>query len=272
MSILAHLGIATALLGLALALLAGRLPMNPFIGVRVGYTFMSRRVWVRVNREGGVALAVLGVLTAVTDYFLLRPDYALYLYISGSLALVIALVVRAKKLAEYEATVSPPEVRAPKVISEVKPPTPNKPRLALLMALTVATLAVGFAAYPHLPDPVATHFNAEGVPDDFVSKEFFPLVATLFTLPGLIAFLMLAVSRVVPVFLYNPWVPISKFLDVIVEIMAIIQGVEFLAIADTVYFNLSGKHLLNPTLLTLLVVAAIAAMIGRLTYLVLRKS
>lgn len=55
--------------GLIIYFIANRIPPNPFLGFRIGYAYVSRRVWVKLNRISGIVVALIGVLVLVESLF-----------------------------------------------------------------------------------------------------------------------------------------------------------------------------------------------------------
>jgi len=158
----ASLGLLVALPGLALAMVADRLPPNPFVGFRVGYAYTSRRAWVAANRAAGLGLAALGLAAAAVGLLAGVVAEAVFL-MAASLPLLAALVSYAERAAERS------------LLSEPAPPGPPAqglpgPRCPLAAAgVPLAALAAGVVA--------AARLLAGGAPAAAIAAASSPLVA-----------------------------------------------------------------------------------------------
>jgi hypothetical protein len=84
---------------LLLVALAGRLPPNPLVGVRLGYTLSSPRVWRRANRLAGtlLALASIASLAVGLEWGLGAEASAL---VVGDVLGIVAVVEYSRRLLE----------------------------------------------------------------------------------------------------------------------------------------------------------------------------
>ena len=64
--IIVHAISALVLIGAALPLWAGKVPMNSWYGVRIPEAFESEKLWYAINRHGGRLLFVGGLCLALT--------------------------------------------------------------------------------------------------------------------------------------------------------------------------------------------------------------
>lgn len=170
----ASIGLLVALPGLAMAMVADRVPPNPLLGFRVGYAYTSRRAWAAANRAAGLGLAALGLASALVGLAGGVVAEALFLLVA-SLPLLAGLVAYAERVAERS------------LLSEPAPPGPPSsgipgPRCPVAAAgVPLAALGLGVAA--------AARLIAEGLPLTALVVGSSPLVAVYtawlaFTSPG----------------------------------------------------------------------------------------
>jgi len=153
--------------GLIIYFIANRIPPNPFLGFRIGYAYVSRRVWVKLNRISGIVVALIGVLVLVESLFFGKV-LALLLMPAQLVVATVILVECAERLAEKE-LINIPGGRE----TEIKPIQPFKPNiLHIIIPLVMLGVLVGYTItlYPQLPDKVAVHFDINGRPDRYGSK------------------------------------------------------------------------------------------------------
>ncbi|OWJ54949.1 hypothetical protein Pdsh_04440 [Pyrodictium delaneyi] len=93
------------LVGLLVALAAEKLPPNPLLGFRIGYTFVSRRTWTQANRVAGLAMAALGLLA--TGASMIDPPWGILVLNISLPMLLVALVEYAERLAEKQLIAEP---------------------------------------------------------------------------------------------------------------------------------------------------------------------
>jgi len=71
--------------------------------------------------------------------------------------------------------------------------------VVLILMLAAVCVAEFLYCYPQLPAVMASHFNAQGVPDDWMPKEKFAgFLAVLFIIMGLATVTMVVVLRYFP--------------------------------------------------------------------------
>lgn len=192
---LTRMGLALVILGLALALSAPHLPRNPVFGLRVGYSYASPRVWRRVNREAGILLAVVGLATILAER-LAGPRVGEGLLAVGLLGVTLGMVLRARRLAEWESLREPDshEVRAaPRPLGPIRV---GGARLVVMVLASLVALAGGNGGL-----------------------EF--RVGVLSVLGVFLAFALLA--RRAPMFFYNPWIPVGELAVIMLEGFLIVQ-------------------------------------------------
>jgi hypothetical protein len=100
--VIVHLLVAGMAVLTAVPLIARRVKMNQWYGVRISAAFVSEERWFEINHYGGRLMLVWGLViaaTAAVGAFLPRKDWAAYDWASlvvvlGGLAIVIALICR----------------------------------------------------------------------------------------------------------------------------------------------------------------------------------
>jgi uncharacterized membrane protein len=100
--VIVHMGAALIVVAGSIPLIAGRVKMNRWYGMRVPGAFVSEMRWTEINRYGGRLLLAWGTtmaLTAVAGAFLGREHWLAYncaalTVIVGGLVLVVASVTR----------------------------------------------------------------------------------------------------------------------------------------------------------------------------------
>ncbi len=255
-----------AVTGAALYLLAERLPMNPFVGFRIGYAYISRKLWVKLNKEAGLVLAVIGAFLMPAS-LILEPLASIMLLLALLVGATIVLVERASRLAEKELLSAPPREAAPG--ARITPVPPSIGHVAALVAAVVFTIGGLAAYYPMLPDNVAVHFTWSGVPDSYAPKASIPaLVLTPFlVLLVLTAFFFILGYRKPEAF-YKPWLPwsmITRFVGILYTLLIAVLLVASFANLDLLYYNVYGYHLV-PT--PIFVTVSLTVTLGLTAYLI----
>ncbi len=206
-------GLAVAASGIVLYVLADKIPPNPFIGVRVGYAYVSKRAWVRVMKAGSALLTLLGIAAAMMSYPF--GDLAALMGIGlGSVALTYFIIHYAEKVGEEESLRTPEVRREPlKEIPKVAPPL-----AALLIVAGSAIISTLYVVinYPNLPAQVPTHFGPNWKPDAYSPKSVAlgtVLADELIIIPLTAFIYYLGWSK--PEALYKPWFDIHTYLKVV---------------------------------------------------------
>ncbi|MEB3851225.1 MAG: SdpI family protein [Desulfurococcales archaeon] len=142
---LAYLAVALGLLqaapSAAAAALAGRLPPNPLVGLRVAYTISSPRVWRRANRIAGLAFAAIG-LASIPIGLLAGPGAQAAFLAAADTAAGVALVEYSRAMLERAQLSEPPTGGGAE-----PPPRLGAPLAALVWAAALAAAAAaGLAA------------------------------------------------------------------------------------------------------------------------------
>ena len=143
---------------------------NPYIGMRIGYTYLSKEAWRRANSFAGVYCIVLGfALLAVSLIF--HPSRLVFLSIILIMATILA--VQSYRIAKeaYEMEDLKIPVNSARLLKkmEVKP-VDVKPYLLIQLIPVVVYLILVLALWNKLPNTVAIHFSASGRPNGYASK------------------------------------------------------------------------------------------------------
>ena len=158
--------IGLTLLAAGLLTLAFRNRRNSFIGVRIGYTYMSEDAWRKANTAGGlffvgfsIFLVIMALMGASIQAFLL----ALIVGVLAGVGISTAVAKRAYELEELS-TEAPEKPAGERIEANVKP------YLALQLAFLGLYLLLVAVSWNSLPEPMAVHFDASGNPNGFMSR------------------------------------------------------------------------------------------------------
>ena len=240
--------LVTLVSGASLALLAGRIPVNPILGFRVGYAYVSKRAWVKLNRVAGACLCALGALL-IPEYLLLgNAGITVMIFGIEIVILTLALILYGERVAEAE------------LISEALPenvpskPTPVKgyginPLAAALVLLGVILLAYSVTLIPKVKgEEIASHFGFSGEPNGFMPVSQLP---TLYLAPvfiGCLVLLFMFLSIKKPESFYKPWLT-EREITLLVHTLQVTFAAVFLvvsvAIYDTIYYNIYEEHAIS---------------------------
>ncbi|OYT50523.1 MAG: hypothetical protein B6U73_03845 [Desulfurococcales archaeon ex4484_204] len=257
-------GLIVGTTGLLLYLLAHKIPLNPLFGFRIGYAFISRDVWVRVNREAGAVFAVVGYSSIAVWALTSATLTYLYYIVIGVLAGTAFFIYRAVRLAEYYSTMAPAKGSG---FKPIEVPRGSLWRLSLALIMPLTPLALFLSSYRDLPSSVAVHFNAEGAPDVFVGKAAFVGVTAAFVLIAALPLAIIAVSRRYPMLMYNPWVSITKFTNVVTDVLIAISAMVVVSYLDVIRYNVLKEHVLPVGYAVALTAVVLAFTIARFTVL-----
>ncbi len=250
--------------GVILALISRKLPINPFLGFRIGYVYISRNIWIKMNKLAGVVFAFLGAIFLVMPY-IIDALVTLILMLFSIIAVTMILIEYASKIAELELIKLPAKERATK-LERIEPLYPSIPIIALLVVSISIFLYSLIVLYPQLPEVVAVHFSLSGAPDRYGSK--IELLAASIAGPALFYTLLayftyLGVKR--PEAFYKPWlkpIEVRRYALSLITALALGSIIVTIAIYDAIYYNLTNTHVvpLLPTttvmILALLVIIA----------------
>lgn len=139
---------------------------NPYIGVRLGYTYLSKEAWREANTFAGVYSIVIGVIIGAITYLLNPPrEILLLLFLIAIGILAVTTYLKAKEA--YERA----EFRVPLEESPKPLTTANvKPYLMVqLIAVGIYFLIVALL-WNKLPEEIAVYYSSNGIPDNFAPK------------------------------------------------------------------------------------------------------
>ncbi len=264
-----------ALTGLTLYIIAPRIKPNPFLGFRVGYVYVSRKLWVKANRIASIVIAVIA-LTAIALVHIVGAIASLMLMTLGLIASVVALTIYFEKLAEKELISTPPSIeeqdREP-IILEPMPPSIYHITPPIIM---LAILVIGIATYyPQLPQEVAVHFNIEGIPDRYASKTETAIIIALSTITAysVYAFIVLLGTRKPEAF-YKPGLSsktIKRVVNTLYTLLSIAATIVSIGMLDILYYNVNGVHIPLVNAVIMVSVALILLSITRLMVVIRRE-
>ena len=220
---------------------------NPFIGVRFGYTYLSREAWKKANTFAGIYSVIAG--TCLLSLVLVM-DLPLQVFVVLYLASVIPLAYFSYRIAretyEKEDLSSPADMVEPLDIGDWR-------RAVKLQAIPMAVYVLLVASlWSRIPDVVAIHFSLSGEPDSFASKTIGILVIPLTAMA--IMLLLTALSTREPLIFRFPAERAYEFLLVLQTFIAA-------AFTLALLFNvgsISGEVLTGAILAGVLIILAMA--------------
>ena len=261
------IGLIIAVTGLILALIAKRLPVNPFIGFRIGYTYASRRIWVKYNRLAGISFAIIGLITVILS--LLAVPVTLLAAILVVLVLANTVVLSFLAAREAERELGKEAFRIEKKesvekISRIEPVKPTPLRLVLMILPPILSLILISIYLPLLPSQIPVHFNVAGEPDRWEPLPTF----TSITLPILVGFQFIAIVFLLvelkaPLVFYKPGIPKQLVVPVLYDVGIVVSWLVFLALFDILYYAVNNQHFLPNALLTIIILLAIGFILFR---------
>ena len=263
------IGLTYIVVGWAMYVYAPKIGPNPVFGVRTWYSMVSKDVWNLSNRAGGILCAVVGALVALSSVLTrlwidANSDVGVLTIVGIDLALtavaVVWIVLYTRRL------VSGVQIQDLGFLW-VSP-------WWLLPAtlLTLGVLAFLLATSSGLPvDRVATHFDAHGDPNDWMSRAGHTWFGSAIVL-GMFALLsaLFLILTHVPIPRATTWPiagePVMHFLAGMLFFVEAVMGAVFL---DVYWFNTRGEHIVSMGRFTLLVIGVImiATVVG-ITYIV----
>ena len=151
--------------GIGVLVYAFRNTPNPYIGVRFGYTYLSKEAWRKANTFAGIYCMITGaILLTVTLIF--NPSKIVF--IALLLISVAVLAIQSYRIAKE--TYEKEDLKTP--LKEAKPVEMVKFKPYLIVQL-IPILLYFFSTlmfWNRLPDAVAIHFDASGNPDNYAEK------------------------------------------------------------------------------------------------------
>ncbi len=263
-NIFSIIGLVIAVSGLILIFIAKRLPVNPFVGFRIGYTYASRKIWVKYNRLAGISFFVIGLAIIFLSLYI----QSLSLMITILLVLVFLNIVILSLLAAREAErelgreafkIEEGAKYRGKEITRIEPVKPSLLRFILMILPPILSIILTIYYLPLLPEKIPVHFNVEGQPDRWESLTAF-ISSTLLFLIGFqfIGVIFLIVELKAPLVFYKPGLSKKDVVPVLYDIGIIVAWVMFAALIDILYYAVNKTHLLPGELFTVIVLIMIA--------------
>ena len=162
---------------------------NPYIGVRMGYTYLSKEAWKKANTFAGIYCILMGFcLLAIS--VILKPSKPAFLAVL--LILLAILVVQSYRIAKE--TYEREDLRTPANTTRPLEMIGVEPYLIARLIPIALYLILALAFWDKLPDTVAIHFDASGRPDNYADKITGTLLIPLVVM-AVIPLLTVLVSR-----------------------------------------------------------------------------
>ncbi len=146
--------------------LAPKIGPNPYFGLRIGYSFSSRKVWNKTNRFAGI-LMTIHALFLFPIIILNNIVYYIIALIAPLVIITIFGIIYASHKLEEERV----EVKGP--VKPIKPLETTFVWKYLGIILFLILILMMLIAYPSLPNRMAVHFDASGNPNGWSSKNDF---------------------------------------------------------------------------------------------------
>ena len=162
---------------------------NPYIGVRMGYTYLSKEAWRKANTFAGIYCILMGFcLLAIS--VILKPSKPAFLAVL--LILLAILVVQSYRIAKE--TYEREDLRTPANTTRPLEMIGVKPYLIAQLIPIAFYLILASMFWDKLPDTVAIHFDASGRPNNYADKITGTLLIPLVAM-AVIPLLTVLVSR-----------------------------------------------------------------------------
>nr|WP_255453215.1 DUF1648 domain-containing protein [Thermococcus sp. GR6] len=148
--------------------LAFRNNINSYIGLRMGYTYLSEESWRKGNTVAGIGMLLLSLVLAVMILFKVRRDVFTVTLLIGAFVVIWASTYVAKRTYELEdlRREAPEKPEQERQISEFN----VRPYLTIQLAVLAIYLILTAFFWEMIPDTVAIHFDLSGQPDGFADK------------------------------------------------------------------------------------------------------
>ncbi len=207
-----ELFLSLLMLALGLITLAVRNRPNPFVGVRFGYTYLSKEAWRKANTFAGLYCLILGLCFLAVSLSIKLPfQEFLAVYVISVIPMAYFSYRIAKETYEREDLSTP--------VGEVKPMVLNLRRALILQTIPILFyLVAAVALWNRIPETVAIHFGISGSPNVYASKLVGVLLLPLTAMLVIVALTILAKKE--PLLLRFPTAP--KFLIVLQAFLAIV--------------------------------------------------
>jgi uncharacterized membrane protein len=171
---------------------------NPYAGVRIGYTYLSKEAWRKANTFAGIYCIIVGlILLAVTLIF--NPSRELFL----ALLLVLTIILTIKSYRIAKETYEREDMRTP-LKNSTKPieETIVKPYLIAQIIPIIFYIILIILFWENIPDAVAIHFDVSGKPDNYVDKFTGAVLIPLFVMAIIPVLTLLTIRE--PMLLRSP--------------------------------------------------------------------
>ncbi len=216
----------------------------PFIGLRIGYAYVSRRLWRKYNIVAGIVSIIYALIIYIMSIWF---NTILLIMISPLpyLAVLLIIIFTAEREAEQESLRTPQDTKG---IEFRKGFRTAVPAIIISLIACVSSIAYMVLSYPLLPTRVASHFGPGGQPNGFMTRDALILTSFLaiLVLVGITFFLAYLGIRKPEAFYrpYMKWDATVKTVDALFVFLAYINVIVSLALVDTIYYNLQGHHIL----------------------------
>ncbi len=263
------IGLIITVSGAIIAVIAEYLPINPFIGFRIGYTYSSKKIWIKYNRYAGISFAIIGLVIMALSLIIESITFLTIILLTTILTTTITLALLAAHESEKELGKQAYEIEKKKEqleekIIRINPVVPSPPRLILMILPPILSIILSLYCIPLLPQKVPVHFDINGYPDRWEPLSTF----TTTTLPVLIALqfiglIIVLVELKAPLTFYKPGLPKKKVVELIYDIGIIVAWAMFIALTDTYYYATKNSHIIPTQVYTAIMLFLIAFIIIR---------
>jgi len=181
--------LSALMLGIGVIVYAFRNTPNPYIGVRIGYTYLSKEAWRKANTFAGIYCMMAGLIL-LTVALVFNPSRIMF--IALLLISVTVLAIQSYRIAKdtYEKEDLKTPVKDTKPVEMAK----FKPYLIVQLISIVLYFIAILMFWNRIPDVVATHFDASGNPDNYADRLTGAVIIPLIAM-AIIPILTLLTSR-----------------------------------------------------------------------------
>ncbi len=150
---------------------------NPYVGVRMGYTYLSKEAWRKANTFAGIYCVAVGFALLALSVIFQPPNLVFLSILLTSVAILAVLSYRiAKETYEMEDLKAPIKSAKPLEKIDVKPYLLVQLISVILYLILVSTL------WDEIPSKFAVHFNVSGKPDCYADKVVGAVILPLLTM------------------------------------------------------------------------------------------